>query len=205
MMRYLGLLTALLALQACASWRSKDASLADAMRTVAEFRSTSYKISPTDLLSVTVYPDQRLSLKARVDTDGALSLPLIGTAAVSGVTVSEAQRLLEQKLSVFLVNPHVTLVVEEYGNRQMFVLGEVQHPGSYLVPAGSRMTVLQAISTAGGFTKIAAPRRARLLRFVNGRSFEQRIDLKAVASGGQGDKDFVLEPNDVVYVPQSVF
>lgn len=175
------------------------------MRTVAQFRSTSYRLSPADIVNLTVYPDQTLSRKSRVDADGAISLPLIGTAAVAGLTILEAQRSLEAKLSGYLVNPHVSLVVEEYGNRQMFVLGEVQSPGSYAIPAGSRMTVLQAISTAGGFTKVAQPRRTHILRYVDGKSVERVVDLKAVARGGEADKDVVLEPNDVVYVPQSVF
>lgn len=207
MSRALCLLAALAAATGCASAsrREEAAALAAAMRTAAEYRGTSYRIAPTDLVSVTVYPDERLNRKARVDADGALSLPLIGTATVSGLTLLEAQRDLERRLGSFLVNPHVTLVIEEYGNRQMFVLGEVQNPGAYPVPAGSRMTVLQAISTAGGFTKVAAPRRARLLRYVDGKAVERLIDLKAAARGGRGDKDILLEPNDVVYVPQSVF
>lgn len=175
------------------------------MRTVADFRSTSYRLAPGDLVSLTVYPDQQLGRKARVDADGAISLPMIATAAVGGLTIMEAQRAIEAKLAAFLVGPHVSLVVEEYGNRQMFVLGEVASPGSYVIPAGSRMTALQAVSTAGGFTKVAQPKRTHVLRYVNGKSVEQVVDLKAVARGGEADKDVILEPNDVIYVPKSVF
>lgn len=210
MARYLALCLALVSLLGCASRSarltgSQPAELAAAMRTAAEFRSANYKLSPGDLVSVSVYPDQRLSRKARVDADGALSLPLIGTTTVSGATILEAQRAIEGKLASFLVNPHAALVVEEYGNRAMFVLGEVQNPGSYPVPAGSRMTVLQAIGAAGGFTRVAAPSRARLLRYVNGKSVERVVDLKAVAREGDAEHDVLLEPDDVVYVPQSVF
>lgn len=210
MARHLGLWLALVSLLGCASGSARVTGggepdeLAAAMRTAAQYRSANYKLSPGDLISVSIYPDERLNRKARVDADGALSLPLVGTATVSGATLLEAQKTIEEKLSSYLVNPHVALIVEEYGNRSMFVLGEVQKPGAYPVPAGSRLTVLQAISAAGGFTKVAAPRRARVMRTVNGKSVDQVIDLKSV-SGGEAGTDIVLEPNDVVYVPQSFF
>lgn len=194
----------------CASRRPSPAggdpaALSAAMRTVADFRSSSYRIGPGDLVNLTVYPDSQLSRKARVDADGTISLPLIPPITVAGSTIIEAQRAVEAKLRAFLVGPHVSLVIEEYGHRQMFVLGEVHSPGSYVIPAGSRMTALQAVSTAGGFTKVAQPRRAHVLRYVNGQSIEQVIDLKAVARGGAADKDVILEPNDVIYIPKSVF
>lgn len=198
----------LLTLSGCSAHRGKPKEAVDvaaAMRTVAEFRSSSYKIGPADLLSVSVYPDQQLNRKARVDADGAVSLPLIGTTTVAGMTVLEAEKLLGDKLSAYLVNPHVSLFIEQFGNRQMFVLGEVSSPGSYPIPAGSRLTVLQAISTAGGFTKVAQPRRTHVLRYVDGQSVDRVIDLKAVSRGGEVDHDLVLEPNDIVYVPQSLF
>jgi polysaccharide export outer membrane protein len=213
MKRPLGLLAALLtiaSLAGCASSRSRSAqsdpaSLSAAMRTVSDFKSGSYRIAPSDLLSVAVYPDQQLNAKERVDADGAISLPLIGTMTVTGATLMETQKAIERRLASYLVNPHVTLLVEEYGNRQMFVLGQVQSPGTYPVPAGARMTALQAISTAGGFTKVAAPRRTHLLRYVNGKSVDRVIDLKAVTLGKGAEADVVLEPNDIIYVPQSIF
>lgn len=210
MSKSLGLcaMLASLSLLGCASGRSgerESADLAAAMRTVAEFRSSSYKISPSDLLDLSVYPDAQLNRKARVDADGTVSLPLVGTTTVAGLTILEAEKVLGERLSAFLVNPHVSLFIEEFGNRQMFVLGEVQRPGSYAVPTGGRMTVLQAISTAGGFTKVAQPRRTHVLRYVDGKSVDRVIDLKAVSRGGEAGQDVLLEPNDIVYVPQSLF
>lgn len=175
------------------------------MRTVTTYRGASYKLGPSDLLSVTVYPDATLNRKERIDADGKISLPLVGTVSVAGATVLEAQAAVEKQLASYLKNPHVTLFVEEYGNRQLFVLGEVKNPGSYAIPAGARLTALQAVTTAGGFTKVAAPKRAHVLRLVNGKSVDYAIDLNAVSRGGAADQDVVLEPNDVIYVPQSLF
>ena len=212
MKRPLAIYAVLFSLLGCASpSRSRTAAdqnpagLNEAMRTVSDFKSGSYRISPADLLNVSVYPDQQLNSKERVDAEGAISLPLIGTMTVTGATIMETQKAIERRLSAYLVNPHVTLLIEEYGNRQMFVLGQVQTPGTYPVPASARMTALQAISTAGGFTKVAAPRRTHLLRYVNGNSIDRVIDLKAVTLGKGAETDVILEPNDILYVPQSIF
>jgi polysaccharide export outer membrane protein len=105
----------------------------------------------------------------------------------------------------FLVTPQVSLFIEDYGNKTVFVMGEVQKPGSYPVPTESRMTLLEAISTAGGFTPIAAQDRARVLRNVNGASVTYTIDTRAITQRGEKEKDMILEPNDVIYVPQSFF
>jgi len=199
----------MLTLAACASvsqsgGRRESADLAAATRAAAEFRTASYKIGSADVLNVSVYPDPQFNRRARVEADGGLSLPLIGTVKVTGLTIEEARRALERRLAAYLVNPHVALVIEEFGNRQLFVLGEVHRPGSYPIPAGSAMTALQAISVAGGFTDVAAAQRTHVLRKAGGRAVDRLVDLKAVTAG-KVDGDVVLEPNDIIYVPESFF
>ncbi len=166
---------------------------------------TDYRISSADLIAVTVYQDAEMSRKVRVNANGTVSMPLIGAVKVGGMTLIEAQAAIESKLGKFLVSPQVSLFIEEYGNKTIYVMGEVQKPGSYPIPTESRMTVLEAISTAGGFTPIAAQDRARVLRNVNGQSVTYTINTKEITSEGQKEKDMVLEPNDVIYVPQSFF
>lgn len=179
-------------------------ALAAAMRSAAAARR-SYRIGPSDLLSATVYQEDALGRRVRVDADGAISLPLIGAVKVGGATILEAQRAIEKKLSAFLVNPQVSLLVEAYGSKLVFVLGEVKKPGSYPIPTDSPMSVVQAISAAGGFTNIAAPSRTRVLRSAEGRGADYTVDVRAVTRGGERDKDLLVEPNDVIYVPQSFF
>src|SRR5665213_2429263 len=133
--------------------------------------------------------------KARVNANGMIFLPLVGAA----------KALVEEKLAAYVVRPQVSMFIDEYGNKTFFVMGEVQKPGSYPIPTESRVTVLEAISTAGGFTPVAAQDRARLLRYVNGESRSFTIDVRTITREGQTDRDLVLEPNDVVYVPQSLF
>jgi polysaccharide export outer membrane protein len=114
----------------------------------------------------------------RVNAHGSISMPLIGEVKIGGMTLIEAQAALEAKLAKFLVSPQVSLFIEEYGNKTVFVMGEVQRPGSLPIPTESRMTVLEAISTAGGFTPIAAQDRTRVLRNVNGVSVSYTIESK---------------------------
>jgi protein involved in polysaccharide export with SLBB domain len=187
----------------CAGARTPGGAELAAAASAARKGADNYRVSRADLLEITVYPDAQLNRKIRVAADGSISLPLIGTAQVAGKTVPEAENLLETRFASYLVAPHVSLVVSEFGSRQIFVLGEVQKPGSYPLPEGARMSGLQAVSTAGGFTNTAAPRRAILLR-PNAGGVQKAVDLKA-ATKGRADADVVLEPNDILYVPQSLF
>jgi polysaccharide export outer membrane protein len=144
-----------------------------------------------------------MSRRARVNAGGMITMPLAGDVRIGGLTLSAAQKLVEDRLKTYIINPHVTLFVEEYGNKLLFVMGEVQKPGSYPIPAETRMTLLEAISTAGGFTPVAAPDRTRVLRTVDGRSVSRTVDVRGITRAGE--KDPLLEPNDVVFVPQSLF
>lgn len=164
-----------------------------------------YRISPADLVSVTVYEVPEMNRKVRVNASGMVFLPLIGAIEVGGKSMGAAQAMIEKKLASFVVKPQVTLFIEEYGNRRISVMGEVQKPGTYPLPTESRMTVLEAISAAGGFTPVAAPDRARILRFVNGQSVKYTVDVKNLTRGENKEQDMVLEPNDVIFVPQSLF
>lgn len=180
------------------------AALAAAMRQ-ATSAVVDYKISPADLVSVSVFGNQQLDRKARVNANGMIFLPLIGGIKVGGKTLAAAQDLIQEKLADYVIRPQVSLFIDEYGNKTIFVMGEVQKPGSYPIPTESRMTVLEAISTAGGFTPVAAQDRARLLRYVNGESKSYTIDVRSITRQGHKEQDLVLEPNDVVFVPQSLF
>ncbi len=219
MRRLCGLCVVLAALSGCASHQRRQSSsrvaagamedrdggaLAEAMKAAAKARSE-YPIASDDLIDVTVYQDRSLNVRARVDADGQIVMPLLGTVRVGGQTSSQAQGLIAGKLAAYIRDPHVALMVESRGAKQLFVLGEVQKPGPYPIVPGTTVTILQAITDAGGFTKMAAPARAHVLRYVDGKSVDFKVDVKSLIRRGNREKDMVLEPNDVVYVPQSLF
>jgi polysaccharide export outer membrane protein len=184
--------------------RLDSALQAKALQSAAAFKTNGYRLSSSDLLSAVVYPDPQLNARARVDADGGFSLPLVGRVAIAGMTVHDAEMALERKLSDYLVEPHVTLVVEEYGSRQVYVVGAVQKPGVVPIPGGGRLTALQAIGSAGGFSNVAAENKTVLVRYTPEGGFHQILNLKKVAKG-KAKSDVTLEPNDVIYVPETFF
>lgn len=172
---------------------------------VQQQSKTDYKIGGADLIEITVYQQSDMDRKLRVSQNGTVSLPLIGVVKVGGLSINEAEAALSEKLKEFIINPQVTIFIREYGNKKIFILGEVKSPGSYELPTESKLTVLEAISLAGGFTAIAAPDRTKVIRNVNGQSQNFTIEVSAITKHGRKEQDLPLEPNDVVVVPQSFF
>lgn len=164
-----------------------------------------YLIGGADLLEISVFQQPDLSRKLRVGQNGTISFPLIGTVQVGGLTPIAAEELLSLKLKEYLVAPQVTIFIKEYGNKRVFVLGEVKKPGSFELPTESQLTVLEAVSLAEGFTPIAAPDRTKVIRAVEGKSRSFTIVVSDITKRGKKDKDIPLEPNDVIFVPQSFF
>jgi polysaccharide export outer membrane protein len=182
----------------------EDAVLATVLEAVEKDRS-SYRIGPADLLEVSVYQEKDLERKVRVSPDGVITMPLAGSVKVAGLGVVEAEQALTERLKRFLIAPQVSIFIAEYGNKQVYVLGEVAKPGSYALPTEAGLTVIEAITLAGGFSQYAAPDKTRIIRKKPGGSSNIPIDISAVTKRGDKSKDLQLEPNDVVYVPESVF
>lgn len=182
----------------------EDAAIQTALQQARTAKSD-YKISSEDLLDITVYQQGDLNRKLRVSQGGDVSIPLIGIVKVGGLTLSEATEVITSRLKEYVINPQVTLFIEGYGSKMVFVLGEVVRPGSYQLPPEQRLTVVEAISLAGGTTPIAAPDRTRVIRDADGRNQVINVEISAITKRGEKDKDIALKPNDVVYIPQSFF
>src|ERR1700733_13030223 len=115
-------------------------------------RNSALRLGVGDLVELSVYNVQELSTKTRVGSNGDIYLPLIDYVHVGGLTLEEAQRLIEKRFSDggFLKDPHVTLFVDEYASQGASVLGEVTKPGVY--PVLGQQRLLDLVSAAGGFT-----------------------------------------------------
>jgi polysaccharide export outer membrane protein len=113
------------------------------------------KLGAGDLLEVSVYNVPELTTKSRLGTNGDVYLPLVDYVHIAGLTVEEAQALIEKRLSDggFVKNPHVTLNVDQSASQGVSLLGEVSRPGVYPVVGEPRL--FDVISTAGGFTTSA--------------------------------------------------
>ncbi|MDD5658180.1 MAG: polysaccharide export protein, partial [Elusimicrobia bacterium] len=149
--------------------QAEAAALESVIRTIQD-KKTDYSIGGADLLEIQVFQQEELDRKLRVSQNGSITFPLVGTVQVGGLSAAQAEEALKAKLKEYLINPQVTIFIREYGNKKVFVLGEVSKPGSFELPTESKLTVLEAISLAGGFTGIAAPDRTKVIRNMEGKS-----------------------------------
>lgn len=188
--------------------RSVEAKEEEAIRSalaLVEKKRAAFTIGPADLLEISVYQEPDLERKARVSPEGTITMPLIGEVKLAGLGVADAERAIHAKLKRYVVEPHVSVFIREYGNKQVYILGEVQKPGSYPLPTEAPLTVIEAVALAGGFTPYAATNRTRVIRTRDGKDEALQVEVTAITKRGDKSKDVRLEPNDVVFVPESFF
>jgi polysaccharide export outer membrane protein len=165
-----------------------------------------YTVQPEDVLSVAVYQEPDLTTKARVSGAYEIMVPLLGRIPVAGLTVAQIQeQLLQRYAADYLVNPQVSVSVDSYHARNVFVTGAVKRPGSYAIPIEKPTTVMEVLSMAGGFSETAAVNSTRIIRTERG--VERTVEVKAGDIVKKGDKaqDVAVRPNDIIFVPESFF
>ncbi len=160
-----------------------------------------YLIGEGDILAVRVWKNQELSVEVPVRPDGMISVPLVNDVKAAGLTTDLLKTELATRLSEFITNPDVTVVVLRADSKRVFVLGEVQRPGP--VPLSSQLYVLDAISAAGGFTPFADENDIRVIRRgEDGKELEFEFDYKAYIKGRAEGTNIALQPGDTIVVPQ---
>ncbi len=174
----------------------------------------SYVISVNDLIRFEVYKEPDLTTETRVDQDGTVSLPLVKTVMVGGRSISEARetvRLLYEK--DFLVAAHVNifLVQSSKTNKEpvkpklrFTILGQVKKPGNHEIQEGEKVSIVQAIAIAEGFTGVANQKSVTVLRTVNGKTEKFELDVKQMMNDSKA-KPFEIKPGDMIDVRQTVF
>lgn len=168
---------------------------------VALAEATDYRIGGMDLLSIGVFGVDALSKDVRVNAKGQISLPLIGTVTVAGMTTQELETDLKRRYSEnYLQNPQVSVFVKEFASQRITMEGAIGKPGLY--PLSGKITLLQAIALAGGIDeKIADPRGIVIMRQVNGRRMAAAYDLRQLRNGTMEDPQ--LYADDIVVVEES--
>jgi polysaccharide biosynthesis/export protein len=177
-----------------------------------EKKAVIYKISPADKISIVVVGEGDLNVGGkRVDANGNVNLALVGEVKLAGLSVNQAQSAVENAYrdGRILRNPQVTINIEEYTPRTVSVSGMVKMPGTINLPPESTMTLKELILKAGGFTETANGSKVRVTRVQpdgTTRIFTLNVDsiLKGRDTGKSADATFVLEPDDIVYVPESI-
>lgn len=167
--------------------------------------SQSYTLQPGDLLEIQVFREETMDRTLRISGRGSITFPLVGAVQVAGLSLQEAEQRLEEKLTTYLKNPQVSMLVKEYGNKTVYVLGQVQKPSAIQIPPEKSLTVLEAITSVGGFTDIANTSKVRVLRMQDGKQTALDVDVSQITKQGNKALDIPLLPGDVVFVPQSMF
>jgi len=158
-----------------------------------------YKIGPQDMLRVDVWKEPDISRIVPVRPDGKITLPLINDVQASGLTTTQLAAKIAEGLKKYITNPQVTVGVTEINSRRIFVTGEVAHPGAF--PLLPNMTVLQALSSAGGFTQFAREKKIYILRMEDGKQVKHPFNYREAVSGKNVEQNIILEGGDVIVVP----
>lgn len=159
------------------------------------------RLGPGDVFELRVYGEKELSGTHRVAPDGTVHVPLVGTVKVIGMTPAEVVSLLEERFrDGFLREPNVSVFVKEYNSKRVFVLGAVHKPGTF--PYDEHMSVVQAITLAGGFKDLADANGTVVTRVVEGAEKRFIVPVDSITRGEHAN--FVLKPGDIVFVPEGI-
>jgi polysaccharide export outer membrane protein len=159
--------------------------------------ASDYRLGPEDVIDVFVWKEPDLSTTVVVRPDGKISLPLANEIETSGKTAAELQQEIVDRLRKYVTQPVVSVMVKQINSMKISVLGEVRKPDVYRIK--NRVTVLDAIAMAGGFTDLARPARVIVLRNTATGLQKIRINVKQVVTGND-QAPIYLQPMDTVYV-----
>jgi polysaccharide biosynthesis/export protein len=180
----------------------------------ASFVSTSdgpseeYIIGPLDELTIFVWRNPELGAKVQVRPDGRITTPLITDMPAVGKTPAMLSEDIKLQLSQYIQNPLVSVIVNQFSgtfSQQVRIVGATEKPAS--IPFRANMTLLDAMIAVGGLSETAAGNRAKLVRFdkQTGRQREYEVKLGDLLKKGDSRANVLLQPGDVIIIPESMF
>lgn len=159
-----------------------------------------YVIGSEDVLEVMVWRNDMLSRpRIVVRPDGKISLPLVGEVHAAGLTALQLKQEIEKRLKEYQELPTVTVIVSEINSYYIYILGEIARPGRYQLK--SNISVLQAVTLAGGFTNWASPNSMVVLRRNGEKEEKLRVRYKKIISGSKPEDNILLKPGDTIIIP----
>ncbi len=177
--------------------RAEDAVLA------TKVAKSDYILQASDLIKVQIFQEDDLTREVRVSQEYSIVLPMIGSVDVRGKTLRQAEEIIRDRYDRdYLVNPQVNVIVLEYAKRTVNVMGSVNQPGAVLFPQEEDLSLLDAISRAGGFNRLADRKRVKLSRtLTDGRTESTEINTDDLIKSGN-TKSYILQRDDVIFVPE---
>lgn len=171
---------------------------------ITSAQQANYALQPGDTIEVSVLQDPTLNRQIVIGPDGTISFPLAGHIRASGLTTEVLESTIAKKLSKnYQTPPQVTVMLANVGNggeNRIYVTGEVNKPGPYPMSPGT--SVMQAIALSGGLGRFAATSRIQIHRRAAGKDEVLLFDYDAFESGKNVEGDILLEPGDVIVVPE---
>jgi polysaccharide export outer membrane protein len=167
-----------------------------------------YVLQPEDVLRVQIFQEEDINRQGevRISQEHTIFLPLIKTISLKGKTVRQAEEMIRGLFAKdFLVNPQVSVAVLKYAERSVSVNGAVNTAGRILFPQERGLTIVEAISSAGGQSRVADLKKVRLTRRnAAGEMTTMVIDVESINKGGARDP-VPLENGDTIFVPEKIF
>lgn len=162
--------------------------------------SPEYILRRGDTVQVKVYQEEDLTSISRIGQNGTITMPLLGPVSVVSNSLEQATAIVSNLLAKeFLIEPQVTLNVTDFAKRRFTVIGQVQRPNTYDMPAENSVSLLQAIATAGGYTRIGNARKITVRRTVGTETKVFKLDPEAKALKEKQEPFKILE-DDVIIV-----
>jgi polysaccharide export outer membrane protein len=163
--------------------------------------SDEYLIGSGDTLQISVWKEPEASVPSVVvRPDGKVTMPLIKEVEVAGLTPRQAESAITERLGKFINEPNVTVVVAAITSKKIYLIGAVRKEGT--LPYTYGMTVMQALSEAGGLTDYAKRKKIYILRTENSREYRLDFNYDEVLRGERMEQNGVLLPGDTVVIPQ---
>jgi polysaccharide export outer membrane protein len=159
----------------------------------------SYVIGGQDVLDISVWKEPELTRVVPVRPDGKISLPLLNDVQAAGLTPAQLAAQITENLRKFVTNPQVTVIITAINSQRIYILGEVNRAGAY--PLLPNMTILQGLSSAGGFTQFANLKKIYMFRTENGKQVRYPFNYKDVISGKAPDENIALKAGDTIVIP----
>jgi polysaccharide biosynthesis/export protein len=160
---------------------------------------TYYAIGPGDTLEISIWRDESLSREVIVPPDGIISFPLIGDINVNGMTVADLRSVVRKKLSDYVPDATVTVILKAFNSLRAFVIGKVKNPGMY--PITLDTNVMQILSMAGGLNAYASENSIHILRQIKGKSIKIPFSYGDVVKGRNLQQNITILRGDVIVVP----
>ena len=158
-----------------------------------------YIIGPGDILEISQWQNQALSKVVVVLPDGRISFPLIGQVEAGGKTLAQLKGELEEKISRFVPDPVLSVIVQQVQSMTVYVIGKVNRPGHF--PLSKNVNVLQALAMAGGMNTFADKDKVKIFRESSGRTIILPFDYDDIVDGKNLESNVTLQRGDVIVVP----